>query len=139
MDLSRLGLTGATPEGGWTNELKPEDSVHTLVAVRTPVAASSGGRTSATGDNVVLLWDEATLRVVRDRVDLVANLKYKLVNFGRSGGGQTAQDNVATRTVLRDVLVLQAPATAASSRRQATSRSVSSSSRAAASSNGTSP
>jgi Flp pilus assembly protein CpaB len=43
-----------------------------------------------------------------DRVDFVANLKYKLVNFGRSGGG--AQDNVATRTVLRDVLVLQATA-----------------------------
>ena len=40
-----------------------------------------------------------------DRVDLVANLKYKLVNFGKSGG---AQDNVATRGVLRDILVLQA-------------------------------
>ena len=38
----------------------------TLVAVRTPVAASSGGRTSATGDNVVLLWDEATLQGIRD-------------------------------------------------------------------------
>jgi Flp pilus assembly protein CpaB len=41
-----------------------------------------------------------------DRVDFVGNLKYKLVNFGRSGGG--AQDNVATRVVLRDILVLQA-------------------------------
>jgi Flp pilus assembly protein CpaB len=40
-----------------------------------------------------------------DRVDLVANLKYKLVNFGKRGG---AQDNVATRVVLRDILVLQA-------------------------------
>jgi Flp pilus assembly protein CpaB len=40
-----------------------------------------------------------------DRVDLVANLKYKLANFGRAGG---AQENVATRTVLRDVLVIQA-------------------------------
>jgi len=29
------GLHGATPEGGWTNELKPEDSVHTLVTVST--------------------------------------------------------------------------------------------------------
>jgi Flp pilus assembly protein CpaB len=42
-----------------------------------------------------------------DRVDLVANLKYKVVNFGGSGG-VGAQDNAATRTVLRDVLVLQA-------------------------------
>jgi D-galactarolactone cycloisomerase len=29
------GLRGATPEGGWSNELKPEDCVHTLVAVHT--------------------------------------------------------------------------------------------------------
>jgi hypothetical protein len=41
-------------------------SLATLVAVRTPVAASSGDRTSATGDNVVLLWDEATLQGIRD-------------------------------------------------------------------------
>ena len=43
-----------------------------------------------------------------DRVDVVANLKYKLVNFGREKGG-AAGDNVATRTILRDILVLQAP------------------------------
>jgi Domain of unknown function (DUF6851)/VCPO second helical-bundle domain len=41
-------------------------SLATLVAVRTPVAASSGDRTSATRDNVVLLWDEATLQGIRD-------------------------------------------------------------------------
>lgn len=29
------GLRGATPEGGWSNELKPDDCVHTLVAVHT--------------------------------------------------------------------------------------------------------
>ncbi len=29
------GLRGATPEGGWSQELKPEDCVHTLVAVHT--------------------------------------------------------------------------------------------------------
>src|SRR5947209_6707591 len=29
------GLRGATPEGGWSNELKPDDRVHTLVAVQT--------------------------------------------------------------------------------------------------------
>ena len=28
-------MRGATPEGGWSNELKPEDCVHTLVAVQT--------------------------------------------------------------------------------------------------------
>ncbi len=29
------GLRGATPEGGWSNELRPEDCVQTLVAVHT--------------------------------------------------------------------------------------------------------
>lgn len=29
------GLRGATPEGGWSNELRPEDCVHTLVVVYT--------------------------------------------------------------------------------------------------------
>jgi L-alanine-DL-glutamate epimerase-like enolase superfamily enzyme len=34
-DIQAIGLTGATPEGGWSAELRPEDSVHTLVIVRT--------------------------------------------------------------------------------------------------------
>jgi len=34
-EIRAAGLTGATPEGGWSNELTPEDSVHTLVAVHT--------------------------------------------------------------------------------------------------------
>src|SRR4051812_22654780 len=29
------GLRGATPQGGWSNELKPEDCVHTLLSVQT--------------------------------------------------------------------------------------------------------
>src|SRR5512145_996862 len=33
--LRCAGLRGATPEGGWSNELKPDDCVHTLIAVRT--------------------------------------------------------------------------------------------------------
>jgi D-galactarolactone cycloisomerase len=35
MDVKIAGLRGATPEGGWSNELRPDDVVHTLVAVRT--------------------------------------------------------------------------------------------------------
>ncbi len=34
-DITAVGLTGATPAGGWQNELRPEDSVHTLVTVHT--------------------------------------------------------------------------------------------------------
>lgn len=33
------GLRGMTPEGGWSNDLRPEDSVHTLVAVVTDEGA----------------------------------------------------------------------------------------------------
>jgi D-galactarolactone cycloisomerase len=34
-EIRAVGLYGATPAGGWTAELRPEDSVHTLVAVVT--------------------------------------------------------------------------------------------------------
>lgn len=34
-EIRAVGLTGATPEGGWSSELRPEDGVHTLVAVLT--------------------------------------------------------------------------------------------------------
>src|SRR2546430_3498186 len=34
-EIRAVGLRGATPEGGWSNELKPDDCVHTLVAVHT--------------------------------------------------------------------------------------------------------
>ena len=34
-EIRAVGLRGATPEGGWDNELRPDDCVHTLVAVLT--------------------------------------------------------------------------------------------------------
>jgi L-alanine-DL-glutamate epimerase-like enolase superfamily enzyme len=34
-EIRAVGLRGATPEGGWTEEIKPDDSVHTLIAVLT--------------------------------------------------------------------------------------------------------
>ncbi len=34
-DIRCAGLRGATPEGGWSNELRPDDCVHTLIAVHT--------------------------------------------------------------------------------------------------------
>jgi L-alanine-DL-glutamate epimerase-like enolase superfamily enzyme len=32
-EIRAIGLWGRTPEGGWSNELRPEDCVHTLIAV----------------------------------------------------------------------------------------------------------
>lgn len=34
-EIRCAGLRGATPEGGWSNEIKPEDCVQTLIAVHT--------------------------------------------------------------------------------------------------------
>lgn len=34
-EIRCAGLRGATPEGGWSSELQPDDCVHTLVAVHT--------------------------------------------------------------------------------------------------------
>jgi len=33
--IRAVGLRGGTPEGGWSDELRPEDCVHTLIAVLT--------------------------------------------------------------------------------------------------------
>ncbi|MEO8126705.1 MAG: mandelate racemase/muconate lactonizing enzyme family protein [Bryobacteraceae bacterium] len=34
-EVKAFGLRGSTPEGGWSNELQPDDCVHTLIAVLT--------------------------------------------------------------------------------------------------------
>lgn len=34
-EIKAAGLRGATPKGGWSNELRPDDVVHTLVVVET--------------------------------------------------------------------------------------------------------
>ena len=38
-EIRCAGLQGATPEGGWSNEIRPEDCVQTLVAVHTDEGA----------------------------------------------------------------------------------------------------
>ena len=34
-EIRAVGLRGATPEGGWSDEIEQEDCVHTLIAVLT--------------------------------------------------------------------------------------------------------
>lgn len=41
--IQSAGLRGKTPEGGWANELRPEDCVHTLVAVYTDEGVTGWG------------------------------------------------------------------------------------------------
>jgi D-galactarolactone cycloisomerase len=38
-EIRCVGLRGATPEGGWSNEIRPEDCIQTLIAVHTDEGA----------------------------------------------------------------------------------------------------
>jgi len=42
-DIRAVGLRGATPEGGWSDELQPDHCVHTLVAVLTDEGVTGFG------------------------------------------------------------------------------------------------
>lgn len=33
--IDSLGLFGKSPKGGWSNEIRPEDSIHALVVIKT--------------------------------------------------------------------------------------------------------
>ena len=58
-EIRAFGLRGATPAGGWSNELRHDDCVHTLVVVRTEEGATGVGSVF-TSDHLV----RAALRVL---------------------------------------------------------------------------
>lgn len=41
--INGVGLRGQTPKGGWANEVAPEDSLHTLIAVHTDAGVTGHG------------------------------------------------------------------------------------------------
>ncbi len=51
-EIRAFGLRGRTPEGGWSNELQPEDCVHTLVAVLTDEGRTGWGSVFTSADLV---------------------------------------------------------------------------------------
>ncbi len=51
-EIRCAGLRGATPEGGWSNELRPDDCVHTLIAVHTDEGAIGLGSVFTNDDLV---------------------------------------------------------------------------------------
>ncbi|MDZ4801902.1 MAG: mandelate racemase/muconate lactonizing enzyme family protein [Bryobacteraceae bacterium] len=59
-DVRAFGLTGKTPEGGWSSELQPEDCVHTIIAVLTDEGLTGWGSVFTSGDLV-----KASLAVLR--------------------------------------------------------------------------
>ena len=42
-DITAYGLRGRTPEGGWSNELQPEDCVHTIIRIQTDEGLTGWG------------------------------------------------------------------------------------------------
>ena len=58
--IKSAGLRGKTPEGGWSNEIKPEDCIHTLVAVYTDEGVTGWG-SAFTNDALV----EGSLKVLQ--------------------------------------------------------------------------
>jgi D-galactarolactone cycloisomerase len=50
--VDAFGLRGGTPEGGWTNELTAESSVHTLIRVTTDEGLAGWGSVFTSGDLV---------------------------------------------------------------------------------------
>jgi L-alanine-DL-glutamate epimerase-like enolase superfamily enzyme len=59
VEIKAAGLRGATPEGGWANEIKPTDCVHTLITVLTDEGVTGWGSVFS-NDALV----EAALRVL---------------------------------------------------------------------------
>jgi D-galactarolactone cycloisomerase len=57
--IKSAGLRGGTPEGGWANELKPQDCVHTLITVFTDEGVTGWGSVF-TNDGLV----QAALKVL---------------------------------------------------------------------------
>ena len=52
LEVRAFGLRGRTPEGGWSNELRPDDCVHTLIAVITEEGLTGWGSVFTSEDLV---------------------------------------------------------------------------------------
>ena len=51
-EINAIGLRGATPEGGWSDELEQDDCVHTLIVVRTDEGVTGLGSVFTNDDLV---------------------------------------------------------------------------------------
>src|SRR5438477_374195 len=62
------GLRGATPAGGWSNEIRPDDCVHTLIAVHTDEGLTGLGSVFSNDGRVSAAVDEAIVRAAREAI-----------------------------------------------------------------------
>ncbi|MCS5874513.1 hypothetical protein LN650_31735 [Klebsiella pneumoniae subsp. pneumoniae] len=66
-------LSGQSPKGGWSNEIKPEDSIHTLIAVHTDAGITGYGSVFADG------------RLVQAALDVMSPLSLGKVHWNLNG------------------------------------------------------
>ena len=121
IEIKSAGLRGKTPEGGWTNELRPDDCVHTLVAIYTDEGITGVGETRMLGhtDALIGYLREAEQNHILGSdpfavEDLTRRMKYG--DYGRAGNYRisfrmkrhekivgAATTNVQIRPGLRDI------------------------------------
>ncbi len=105
-EIRATGLRGATPEGGWSEELRPEDSVHTIVSVHTDEGVTGYGSVFTNVDLVRaalamlehLYVGENALEAER----VAEKLRQHMFWFGRGGSVEHAISGVDT--ALWDIL-----------------------------------
>jgi L-alanine-DL-glutamate epimerase-like enolase superfamily enzyme len=77
-DLKLTGLSGGTVEGGWAEELTPEDNVHTIVEVVTDTGLVGIGSTFTSRDLVVAAAKLLRPFLIGERADEPARVSEKL-------------------------------------------------------------
>src|SRR5699024_6398384 len=105
-DVTTCGLQGATPEGGWKNELRPEDTVHTLIAVHTDTDLVGIG-SAFTSESLVRGAVEILLPLLKGKNPLeVQNLTESLnqATFWMGRGGSVTHTISAIAIAMWDIL-----------------------------------
>jgi L-alanine-DL-glutamate epimerase-like enolase superfamily enzyme len=104
-EITTCGLRGATPEGGWTNELRPDDIVHTLVAVHTDEGVVGIGSAFTTLALVEAALDVLRIHVIgRDplEVERLTETQHQ-ASFWMGRGGALTQATSAIDIALWDI------------------------------------
>src|SRR5579862_5580019 len=88
-EIQLTGLAGGTVEGGWADELKPEDDVHTIVEVRTDDGLTGVGSVFTSKGLVAGAIKLLTPLLVGERADEPARVSEKLrqSTFWQGRGG----------------------------------------------------
>ncbi len=99
-EIRATGLRGATPEGGWSEELRPEDSVHTIVSVHTDEGLTGYGSVFTNADLVraalAMLEHLYTGENALEAERVAEKLRQHMFWFGRGGSVEHAISGIDT-------------------------------------------